>query len=130
MQITTTQIRAPRQPAFTQPKQAASSQEQLPSESVTLSSGDLGMAGMGAAAGTIGIGAPAALAMGSVKSFMSGRPLLGTGLAVAGLAAGATLGTAALMGAAMSSDSGSSVGFSSYLAAGAATTVAAGFAIF
>ena len=85
---------------------------------------------LGAGTGALGIGGTAALAMGSAKSFMSGHPLIGTGLAVGTLAFGATVGMMTFMGAAMSTDSGESAGLNAYLAGGALTTAGAALAIF
>ena len=106
-----------------------------PSDSVTFGGLDsketLGMIGLGTASGVIGIGAPAALGLGAIKAFASGNTLAGVGLAAGAVVAGGTVGAVALMGAAMSTGSGeTNIGFNSYLAAGAVTTLAAGVAIF
>jgi hypothetical protein len=131
MQITSTHMQ--RTP-YKAPQAAASqgTQDSSPQESFAFSSdsGRNAFIGLGLASGVVGIGAPAALAMGSAKSFMSGSPLLGTGLAVASLATAGTVGMMALMGAAMSTDSGDSAGYNAYLAGGAITTAVAGLAIF
>jgi hypothetical protein len=132
MQITSTNIQRPQYKGPQAAVAATASEDSSPKESFSFSSASdkAGFIGLGLASGAVGIGAPAALAMGSAKSFMNGSPLLGTGLAVASIATGATVGMVALMGAAMSSDAGGTAGFNSYLAGGAITTAAAGFAIF
>jgi len=78
----------------------------------------------------VGVGAPAALGMGAVKSFLSGNHLAGLGLGLGALAVGGTVGTMALMGAAMSTDAGDTTGMNAYMAGAGISTLAAGVAIF
>jgi hypothetical protein len=127
MQITSTRTAPRLQQARPQAKETANAPS---GDEVTFGSPDAGLIGMGVLSGVVGIGAPAALAMGAVKCFMNSSHIAGTGFAAAGLAVGATLGTGALMAAVMSTANGADEGFYSYLIAGGVTTAAAGVAIF
>lgn len=108
--------------------QAASRQ---PSDQVTLGSDSdkMGFIGLGLATGAIGVGVPTALGMGAAKSFMSGNPLLGTGLAVATLVTSPLI-PFSFMPAAMSTDSGEGAGLKAYFAGAGLAAVGAGLAIF
>lgn len=134
MNITSSQLTRPYQSVLTAKASSAPapSEPGAPSDSVTFSGGDgaLAMGAFGALTGAVGIGGPAALGMGSVKAFISGRPLLGVALGAASLATGATLAPISLMGAAMSTDAGGTAGLNGYFAGALGTTVAAGIAIF
>lgn len=113
-------------------KNSLDTQSSVPSDSVSFSGGDsaLALGTFGAVTGAVGIAGPAALGMGAVKAFMTGHPLAGVGLGAACIVAGATVAPISLMGAAMSTDAGSSAGINGYMAGAAAGTLAAGFAIF
>ena len=113
------QPRAERQPPFSPPDQFVSS-----------SDGKGALAAMGFATGAIGIGAPAALGLGAAKAFVSGHPLAGAALAVGSLATGGVFVPVSLMGAAMSTASGSSAGYYGYLAGAVAGVAGAALTIF
>lgn len=132
MNITSTKLAGPKLAGNHFTKTSSKSNTSAPgTDSFTFSSADsTGFFGLGLASGVVGVGAPAALAMGSAKLYMNGQPLLATGLAAASLVAAGTVGTMALMGAAMSTDSGESAGINGYFTGAALSTAASGLAIF
>ena len=125
-------IKTPHKPISTTPmtKSSVEAPSSTPTDKFTFGGNDLDFMTMGAVTGAVGVGGTAALAMGSAKAFLNGSPLLGSGLAVGTIAYGGSIGMASLMGAAMSTNSGSNVGFTSWMAGGAAGTAAAALAIF
>lgn len=131
MNVTSTRLLPQHRSLGSAAKGRSALDDRTPGDSFTFSSGEkTGVVGLGLASGGLGVGLPASLAMGSAKAFFSGAPLAGVGLAAASLATGATLGTACLLAATMSTDGGDTTGFNAYMAGAALTTAAAGFAIF
>ncbi len=84
------------------------------------------MGGMGA----VGIGGPAALALGSAKCLFSGHALAGVALGVAAAAAIPTVGLTSLGLAAMTTDSGSNTGLAIFGGGAALATAGAAWAMF
>ena len=78
----------------------------------------------GFAAGAVGVGVPAALGAGALRSLASGQMGLGLGLALGAVGLGLSLTPASLLAAAMSDTGGKNVGLQAY-ALGAGASLAA-----
>ena len=135
MNITSTHIKP--QTAYNQiPSTGAAPSEEVVSEPKEsfFSGSSIGEAALGigllSGMGAVGVGAPVALGLGAVKSFMNGNYLLGIGLSAAAAGTGATVGITSLGLAAMTTDSGSNSGLMVYGAGAALATAGAAAAIF
>lgn len=90
----------------------------------------LPLIGMGLATGAIGVGVPGALAIGALKSLVTGHALLFTGLTVAAVGVGVLTVPMSFMGAAMSTDAGSTAGLNAYFVGAGLSLGAAALSIF
>lgn len=134
MQISSTRINAFTPATRPQSQPSPEQSDGAASDSVTFgqsSAGEMVLgAGLMGGLGAVGIGGPAALTLGSVKSFMNGNWILGAGLGAAAAVSIPTVGLTGLGLAAMTTDSGDSFGLNCYLAGGALTAAATGWAMF